>query len=178
MSELWQIMLQEYHTLIGNGEPDPYYVLIWPQKFGNFVLKGVYTSTAHIPEKEIIIADPASREFQKSHAWMLYLEVFKYLVELFQLPDIDMFLVSRLNNQVPKFASWMPNPESYISDRMSTSWENTCIYAFPPISMIWPTLSKIEKEAEKAILIAIVAIWPTQTWFTRALELTAATTII
>ena len=89
-----------------------------------------------------------------------------------------MFLVSRLNNQVPKFASWMPNPESYISDRMSTSWENTCIYAFPPISMIWKTLSKIEKEAEKAILIAIVAIWPTQTWFTGALELTAATTII
>ena len=46
-------------------------------------------STAHIPEKEIIIADLASREFQNSHEWMLYLEVFKYLVELFQLPDID-----------------------------------------------------------------------------------------
>ena len=156
-------MVQEYHTLIDNGEPDPCYVLIWEQKFGNFVLKEVYMSTAHIPEKEIIIADLASREFQNSHEWMLYLEVFKYLVELFQLPDIDMFLVSRLNNQVPKFASWMSNPESYISDRMSTSWENTYMYAFPPISMIWPTLSKIEKEAEKATLIAIVAMWPTQT---------------
>ena len=41
---------------------------------------------------------------------------------------------------------------------MSTSWENTYIYAFPLFSMIWPTISKVEKEEEKALII--VPMWP------------------
>ena len=43
------------------------------------IKRGVYVSAAHIPGKENIIADLASREFQDSHEWMLSLEVFKYL---------------------------------------------------------------------------------------------------
>ena len=57
---------------------------------------------------------------------------------------------SRLNQQLPKCASWMPDPESYITDCMSTCWENTYIYAFPPFSMILTTINKIEKETENA----------------------------
>ena len=53
-------------------------------------------SATHIPGKENIIADLTSREFQGSREWKLSLEVFKYLVELFQIPDTDMF-ASRLN---------------------------------------------------------------------------------
>ena len=106
---------------------------------------------------------------------MLSLKAFKYLVELFQVPDIDMF-ASRLNKQLPKYASWMPDPESYIIDCMSTSWENTYIYAFPPFNMIWTTINKIEKEAEKTLIT--VPMWPTQTWFTRTLELVTVTPII
>ena len=60
------------------------------------IKRGVYISTVHILGKENIIADLASREFQDSHEWILSLEVFKYLVESFQVPDIDMF-ASRLN---------------------------------------------------------------------------------
>ena len=71
-------------------------------------------------------------------------------MELFQLPDIGVF-ASRLNKQLPKDASWMPDPESYIIDSMRTSWENTYIYAFPPFTMIWA--NKIEKEAERALII-------------------------
>ena len=47
---------------------------------------------------------------------------------------------------------------------MSTSWENTYIYVFLPLSMIWPIIDKTDKEAEKAMII--VPMWPTQTWFT------------
>ena len=66
----------------------------------------------------------------------------------------------------------MPNSEPYVIYYMSIFWENTFIYAFPPLSMIWLTINKIEKKAEKAL---IMLIWPTQTWFIRALELAAAT---
>ena len=84
------------------------------------IKRGVYISAAHIPGKENLIADLASREFQDSHEWMLSLGVLKYLVELFLIPVIDMF-ASRLNKQLPKYASWMPDPESYIIDCMSKS---------------------------------------------------------
>ena len=70
----------------------------------------------------------------------------------------------------------MPDPESYIIDCMSTSWENTYIYAFPPFSMIWPTINKVEKEAEKALII--VPMWSKKTWFTRALESASVKPII
>ena len=93
---------------------------------------------------------------------MLYLEEFKYLVESFPVLDIDMF-ASRLNKQLPKYASWMLDPESYIIDRMSASWENTYIYVFLQFNMICPTINKIEKETEKTLII--VSMWPIHTWF-------------
>ena len=103
---------------------------------------------------------------------MLSLEVFKYPVELFQIPDIDM-LASRLKQHPLKYASWMPDPESYITDCMSTSWENTYIFAFSSFSMIWTIMNKTKKETENALIM-----WPTQTLLTRALELATATPII
>ena len=126
------------------------------------VKRGVYTSAAHVPGKENIIAGLASREFEDSHECMLYLEEFKYLVESFPVLDIDMF-ASRLNKQLPKYASWMLDPESYIIDRMSASWENTYIYVFLQFNMICPTINKIEKETEKTLII--VSMWPIHTWF-------------
>ena len=70
----------------------------------------------------------------------------------------------------------MTDLESYIIDCMNTSWENAYIYAFPKFSMRWSTINKIEKEAEKALII--VPMWPKQTWFTGALELATATPVI
>ena len=84
-------------------------------------------------KKENIIVDLASREFQDSQEWMLSLEKIKYLVKLFQLQNTDMF-ASTLHKQPPKHTTWMPDPKSYIIDCMSTSWENTYIYLFPPFS--------------------------------------------
>ena len=115
-------------------------------KIWEFCIKrGVYISAVHSPWKENITANLASREFWDSHEWMFSLKIFKYLVELFQIADIDVF-ASRLNKQLPKYASWMPDPNIYIIDCMRTSWENTYIYAFPSFSMIWITTKKIEKK--------------------------------
>ena len=91
------------------------------------------------------------------------------------MTDIDMFPSKRWK-QFPKYGSWIPDPESYIIGNMSTSWENTSIYAFPLLSMKWPTIKKTEKEAEKALII--VPMRPTHTWFIRELELATVTPII
>ena len=126
------------------------------RNLGIYIKRGIYISAAHIRGKENTIVDLAPREFQDSHEEMLSLEVLKYLVELFQVPDKDIF-ASRLNKQFSKYASWMLGPESYIIDWMTTSWENTYIYAFPLFSMISLTIIKFEKEAEGAL--TIVSMW-------------------
>ena len=89
--------------------------------------------------------------------------------------DIDIF-ASSFNKQLPKYVSWMPDPESCIIDCMNTYLENTYIYAFPPFSMVWPTFKKIDKRSRESIdNCARVA---NTDLSTRALELATATPII
>ena len=53
---------------------------------------------------------------------------------------------------------------------MSIDWGNTFIYLFPPFSMIWPILTKIEADkVEKALIV--VPKWPTQSWYPRIMQL-------
>ena len=84
------------------------------------------------------------------------------------MPEIDLF-ASRLNKQLHRYASWMPDPDALYIDAMSISWENQFVNLFPPFSMIWPVLNKISLEWVKALVIATM--WPTQSWFNKLLEL-------
>ena len=53
---------------------------------------------------------------------------------------------------------------------------NIFIYAFPPFSIIWRMLQRIQEECKKAIVI--VSLWTTQSWFTRIMELATSQPII
>ena len=91
------------------------------------------------------------------------------------MPEIDLF-ASRLNKQLYRYASWIPDPDDLYIDVMSISWENQFVYLFPPFSMIWPVLNKISLESIKALVIAPV--WPTQSWFNKLLELAVEQPVI
>ena len=135
-------------------------VNIWEYCMNN----GVHVSAAHIPGKHNVLADIASREFRDAAEWMLCPEIFSRLVKKFGRPDIDLF-ASRLNHQLPTYVSWQPDPDSSFIDAFQMSWKGKFIYAFPPFSMVWQTLSKIRRErVERALLVT--PIWPTQSWFT------------
>ena len=56
-------------------------------------------------------------------------------------PMIDIF-ASRLNHQVDKYISWLPDPGSVSADAFSISWSNINFYAYPPLSMIGAALTK------------------------------------
>ena len=131
--------------------------------------KGCHISAAHIPGVENITADTASREFEESAEWMLSPHIFNNICSLYGTPDIDMF-ATRVNTQLYRFASWRPDPDAEIIDSFSESWEGVFVYAFPPFSMIWPTVHKIAYECDRAILI--VPLWTTQSWFPAIMELT------
>ena len=76
---------------------------------------------------------------------------------------------TRLNKQLPTYASWLSDPGSKHIDAMTISWNNVFPYIFSPFSMLWPVLKKITNQSEKATVIA--PMWPTQTWFTTLLQL-------
>ena len=127
-----------------------------------------HLSAAHIPGAHNLLADIASRQFQDSAEWALPQHVFQNIISRFGKPDIDLF-ASRLNHKLPCYASWKPDPESSIIDAMSVSWSNRFIYMFPPFSMMWPVLTKMEEDqVDRAIII--MPRWSTQSWYPRIMK--------
>ena len=53
--------------------------------------KGTHVSKAHIPGKQNILADTASRNFHDASEWMLSKNVFNHLIAFFGMPEIDPF---------------------------------------------------------------------------------------
>ncbi len=129
----------------------------------------IHVSAAHIPGKHNILADIASREFHDAAEWKLCPQIFCDLVDTYGQPDIDLF-ASRLNYQIPTYASWKPDPESAFIDAMQINWEGMFIYAFPPFSMIWPMITKMCQDKVKKALIVVPA-WPTQSWYPTIMKL-------
>ena len=127
-----------------------------------------HLSAAHIPGAHNLLADIASRQFQDSAEWALPQHVLQNIISRFGKPDIDLF-ASRLNHKLPCYASWKPDPESSIIDAMSVSWSNRFIYMFPPFSMMWPVLTKMEEDqVDRAIII--MPRWSTQSWYPRIMK--------
>ena len=106
-----------------------------------------HISAAHIPGKHNILADLASRKFQDCAQWMLEPKIFDYVIRQFSRPEIDT-LASTLTKQIPVYATWLPDPESSFIDAFAINWSNIFIYAFPPFSMIWRILQKIQQTGE------------------------------
>lgn len=135
----------------------------------------IFISAAHIPGVQNTVADVASRQFHDAAEWMLDPKNFNKLCSIYGRPDIDMF-ATRLNKQLETYVSWAPDPGSISIDALATKWNKSYIYIFPPFSMYWPIIKKIQQEAQKALVIAPV--WPTQTWFPVLLQLMIKSPVI
>ena len=95
-------------------------------------------------------------------------DLFQLLTKIWGEPSIYLF-ASRLNAQVPCYASWRPNPDATYVDAFSISWKKQFFYAFPPFSLNARCLQKIAMgEAED---LMIVPFWPTQPWYSSAATL-------
>ena len=67
-------------------------------------------------------------------------------------PDIDLF-ASRINHQLPKYISFLPDSEAFAIDAFSHQW-NMFAYIFPPFNLIPRVLSKLQEDkTEKALVI-------------------------
>jgi hypothetical protein len=130
--------------------------------------KNAYLRAIYIPGKLNVEADWASRFFEDSSDWQLDKTVFSSLNRQMGPLTIDLF-ASFLNNQLPNFFSWFPDPKSQAVDAPLQVWPREGAYAFPPFVLIPKVLNEIQQEHLSILLIA--PNWPQQRWFPRLLTL-------
>ena len=132
------------------------------------IQKQLWLSASHVPGKDNIQADRASRHFDDNTEWMLHQDIFLSIEQLWGKPEIDLF-ASRLNKQHPCYVSWKPVPGASFTDAFTISWSDYYFYAFPPFSIILRCLQKIEQEEAEGILV--VPNWPTQPWYSKLMQM-------
>ena len=117
--------------------------------------RGNHISAEHLPGTENVIADKASRNFDRNTEWELDTKVFKRIEANFGPFDLDLF-ASRLNSKLEHYVSWKPDPNAQFVDAFQLSWKELKFYAFPPFSMILNCLQKIKQEEGTGVIVTPV----------------------
>ena len=121
----------------------------------------------HLAGKLNTVADRESRAGPDASDWMLNVDVFFGVTGVWSC-DVDLF-ASAWNAQLDNFVSWIPQPRAMAVNAFSLNWRSVAGYAFPPFNLIFKCLDKIRRE--KANLVLICPVWPTQPWYPVLLEL-------
>ena len=135
----------------------------------------VWLSASHLPVALNVEADQQSRQFNERTEWHLRKDVFHQISKIWGTPDIDVFS-SRINSQLPKYASWKPDPGATHVDTFSFAWTRMFAYLFPPFCLIARCRKKLEIDGVLGLIV--VHLWPTQAWWPQLLNLLIATPVI
>ena len=88
----------------------------------------------------------------KVNGSFLYLFFIKLITKFKILPEID-FFASQINKQLEKHVSCSPDPQSLAVDGFDLSWGQLNFHAFPPLSLIDRSSSKIFKEKTSEVIV-------------------------
>ena len=133
----------------------------------------IWITIAHVPGVHNVVADYKSRHFSDNVEWTLSPRLFDRICDHFGLPDIDLF-ASRLNNKLPIYVSFTPDPGAFAIDAFTIAWNQfNFFYAFPPFSCISKVLRKIVHDQATGVLV--VPWWPSQPWWARLHKLAKKT---
>ena len=70
-------------------------------------------------------------------------------------PVLDLF-ASRLNYQLPRYVSWIPDPNAVGADAFTLDWGTQYNYAFPPFSLIPEVVQKLEEDQAEIVMVALI----------------------
>lgn len=124
--------------------------------------KNIVLFSSYIASAENIHADRESRRLDADTEWSLSDDTFAIIQNKFGQFDVDLF-ASMLNRKCVLYASWVPDPDSWVVDAFTISWTELHFYAFPPFILIPRVLRKIVDD--KAEGVVVVPNWPSQSWF-------------
>ena len=131
------------------------------------ITRHIWLSAVHIAGRLNTGADEKSRVFSDNHEWMLNKQLFDDILSHHPGLDCD-FFASRLNFQISTYCSWRGDPHSAHIDAFTMNWSGYEFYAFLPFSLLPNCLQKIRQDRAHVILIA--HLWPTQPWFPLLLQ--------
>ena len=107
---------------------------------------------SHIRGIENLGADLMSRGGYRYAEWSLHPAVITQIWERFGHPQVDLF-ASTENAKCPLYFS-MRSTSSLGIDALAHKWPATLLYAFPPLTLIIPTLERVRQQRLSVILIA------------------------
>ena len=125
------------------------------------IRKSVWIQAYFIPGKENVIADAESRKIRQTE-WKLNVNVFNRLQEIRGPFLLDLF-ASRISHQLPKYISWLPDPEAWKINAFSIDWNLDGIYCFPPFCLISRILHRVMLQQTKMTIIA--PRWAQRSWY-------------
>ena len=113
----------------------------------------IFLTAEHLPGVLNQEADEESRTIRDRRNWMLHPHLFSQIKEKMGPLEVDMF-ASRLTHQLPRYFSWRPDPAAEATDAFVQDWSPFRGYANPPWCLLLPTLTKIQREKAKVVLVA------------------------
>ena len=90
----------------------------------------IFPIASHIPGEENLIADFLSRGKCLPSEWMLSPIVFRQIMSVFGVLDIDLFATS-LNHRLPRFYSSVRDPGAFARDAFAFPWGGEGLMPFP-----------------------------------------------
>ena len=110
----------------------------------------------YIPGVLNVLADQGSRKGPIITEWSLDPDSFLWIFQVFNIfPKVDLF-ATKENTKFASYVSPSQDPEAYAQDALSLNWDDhwSCIYLFPPPSLMPLVLEKIVAYKGTGILIA------------------------
>ncbi|XP_073725558.1 kinesin-like protein KIF6 isoform X3 [Misgurnus anguillicaudatus] len=122
----------------------------------------------HVPGVLNMGADLLSRGNPLYGEWVLHPQVMDQIWGIYGRAAVDLF-ASRENAKCPLYFSLRDENAPLGVDALAHPWPNVLLYAFPPLSLISPTLERVRENALSLLLIA--PHWPGRPWLAEIVQL-------
>ena len=128
-----------------------------------------FVIATHVPGRLNVLADRMSRSLVDRSDWRLDPQVFRRINHLWGPLEVDLF-ATRSSTQLETFFSWRPDPFAKATDALVQNWTSLRGFCNPPWALLGRCLQKVLEE--RATVVLITPLWPSQPWFPLALDLT------
>jgi hypothetical protein len=125
--------------------------------------QGLHLSSRHLAGVLNVLADTLSRPNSVIQTeWTICHRVLHRIWTIWDKPMLDLF-ATRYSRRLSLYVSPVPDPQAWVVDAFSLSWEGLDVYAFPPLALIGRVLAKVESDKPRMVLVA--PLWEARPWY-------------